>query len=480
MKSPCSTNPPPHRAYESDGCRHVRPAETDELLVNPLMGFQTYQRFNGDPTEPENHWNDDGPTEYARFTGKLANDGFPDTSSAYLRWYWARLEPEKRAYRWDIVDRALEEAARRGQQLHIRVMPHDSVNLVPEWYQREGRLLQFEVKGKGCFIPDYTDPLFLDSTEQLVGHLGARYADDPRLGAVDIGTLGFWGEWHNYLVPGSPLLDEKGRQWAVDLYFKAFPHKPLLMLIGSVDALRHATAQGAGWRADCWGDMSRGASDRRGQDSIPDDLAAWNHMQQRYPMNLYDSGSTNAWKRGPVCLEACWTFVYWHRMGWDIDYILDEALRWHTSLINAKSSIIPEAWRGKVIEFQKRLGYRFVLRSLSHPLQLAPGQKFSLSQWWVNRGVAPCYQDYRILVRLQGDSHAIDFELPHDLRGWLPGDDQCPTDELTLPADASVGAYELRIGVVRGGEATPVVKPANDGRTQEGWLRLGTIIVGGT
>ena len=92
---------------EGEGMNFVRLRESDELLVNPGMGFCTYQRFNGDPIEKESRWNDDGPTDYSEFAGDIHNEGFPDTSVAYLRWYWMRIEPEKRAYRWDIIDRAI-------------------------------------------------------------------------------------------------------------------------------------------------------------------------------------------------------------------------------------------------------------------------------------------------------------------------------------------------------------------------------------
>jgi len=461
MDSEGTAGPIAHPGYEHEGRVYVRPGETDELLINPGMGFCTYQRFNGDPTEEENRWNDDGPTEYSRCPGRLKNEGYPDTSVAYLRWYWARLEPEKGMYRWDIVDRALEEAGKRQQQLHVRFMPHDSTDLVPEWYKKEGRLIEYTKNGRACCIPVYEDPLFRRATETLVGLLGERYDGHPLLCAADIGTLGYWGEWHNSGVPGNPMGNEALRRWAADLYFEAFPRTPLLMLIAPQDTLAYATAKGAGWRADCWGDMR----------------PEWCHMFDRYPGTLCRERATNAWKRAPVCLETCWTFVHWHNRQWDVDYILEEALRWHVSLINAKSSVIPGPWRDKVDAFQKRLGYRYVLRSAAFPRHVQAGQSFLLDQWWVNRGVAPCYVDCRILVSLKGAARNVDRELPHDLRTWLPGEDQCPRDSITLPGDVPPGKYELHVAIVRAGQAVPAVMMANRGRSPSGWLRLGTIEV---
>jgi hypothetical protein len=452
-----------HPGEEHGGKLYVRLRESDELLTNPGMGFCTAQRFNGDPTEKENRWNDDGPTEYLPFRGSLHNEDFPDTSVAYLRWYWARLEPQRGEYRWDVIDRALAEAGKRGQQLHIRVMPHDKTGIVPQWYKRQGRVIEFTLDdGRRSCVPDYFDPLFRESTRRLVGQLGERYDGHPLLCAVDIGTLGHWGEWHIGDIPGASMGDEALRRWAIDLYFDAFPRTPKLMLIAPEDGMAYATGRGAGWRADCWGDVRDG----------------WGHMYDYYPGTVYRSGATDAWKRGPVCLETCWTFLHWFRRGWDVRYMLDEALRWHASLINAKSSIIPRQWQDQVAAFQKQLGYRFVLRSIACPARIRRGQPFRLEHWWVNRGVAPCYADFRILVRLAGEKRNLDFELSHDLKAWLPGDDQCPRDQLTLPPDAPAGRYALQIGIVRPGQTTPAVKTANEGRDESGWLAAGEVTVG--
>jgi hypothetical protein len=176
-------------------------------------------------------------------------------------------------------------------------------------------------------------------------------------------------------------------------------------------------------------------------------------------------------------METCWTFLQWFRNEWDVDYLLDEALRWHATLINAKSSIIPEPWRGKVAEFQKKLGYRFVLRHAGFTPEVERGQNLALWHWWVNRGVAPCYADWRILVRLAGQGRETDIELPHDLRQWLPGDDRYLADTIPLPADIPAGSYELRVAIVRAGQRTPFAKMANVERTPDGWLPLGTVSV---
>lgn len=80
-----------------------------------------------------------------------------------------------------------------------------------------------------------------------------------------------------------------------------------------------------------------------------------------------------------------------------------------------------------------------------------------------------------MIVRFRGGSRDVDLELPHDLRTWLPGDDQAFADELVLPPGIGTGTYELQFGIVRRGETIPAVKMANACRSPEGWLRIGSL-----
>src|SRR3954463_8151003 len=86
----------------------VRPVEIHDLLVNPGMGIQTFQRFNGDPINPGTRWSEVGPEGKLKAAG--AKPDFPDSSVAYIRWFWSQIEPSAGQYRWDIIDTALDAA----------------------------------------------------------------------------------------------------------------------------------------------------------------------------------------------------------------------------------------------------------------------------------------------------------------------------------------------------------------------------------
>lgn len=46
--------------------------------------------------------------------------------------------------------------------------------------------------------PDYTNETLISTLETFIGELGTQYDGDTRIAFIQIGLLGFWGEWHTY------------------------------------------------------------------------------------------------------------------------------------------------------------------------------------------------------------------------------------------------------------------------------------------
>ena len=70
----------------------VRPVPINDVLLNPGMGITTFNRFNGQATNPPLEWSELGPV--SKLPQAASKPDFPDTTIAYLRWYWNVLEPE--------------------------------------------------------------------------------------------------------------------------------------------------------------------------------------------------------------------------------------------------------------------------------------------------------------------------------------------------------------------------------------------------
>lgn len=437
----------------------VRPQEIDDVLNNPHMGFMTFQRFNGDELNQGKSWTEGYPIQYQEFDGDLKNPNHPDTTIAYFRVYWKFLEPEPDKYRWDLIDKALRTAYERGQTLWLRVAPYGTGkdNDVPDWY----RALVGEEKDlpEEKWRTDPENPLYVQHFGNFVRDFGARYDGHPNLECVDLSIVGAWGEG-----AGSERLTPNTRERLVDAYVESFRRTPMVMLLTDPETNRYGLSKrNVGWRADCLGDM--GGFSR-----------TWCHMCDYYPQAIINFGMRDAWKKAPVTLEVCWVMQHWKDQGWDIDYIIDQSLKWHISSFNAKSSPVPEEWWPQVNRWLTRMGYRFVLRKFTYPAKVKPGGALAFTSWWENKGVAPCYRHFRLALRLKNEQKSVVLPVAADLRSWLPGDSLCDA-AINIPGDAAEGRYDLEIGILgeRGDE--PAVRLAIAGRSADGWYKMGAISI---
>lgn len=429
----------------------IHPQRIDDVLVNPGMGIQTFQRFNGDPINSGVKWSEEGPTGAVSQNSTPAD--FPQSSISYCRWFWETIEPEKGKVRWDILDLALKNAAKNGQKLAFRLMPYDQNHALPAWY-RESGAKRINKADAAIWEPDFSDELYLKYWGDLVKAVGQRYDGDPRLDTVDISSVGYWGEgWSDYM----PAFDIQKK--LIDIWFAAFPTSHLLMNFDQPEALHYGTARGAGWRFDCLGDLR----------------VKWSHMRDFYPEQIVRAGIPDTWEKSPVSMETCWVPAYWKAQGWDVHYILSEALRWHITSMNIKSSAIPPEWKEVFTDFQKRMGYRFELRRFEYPAVARESAAIPIKMWWVNSGVAPAYQPYQLSIALHtvSEDHVID--VPAEVRNWLPGD-HLVEQTIALPANV-VGTYQLRIALLDPAARKPAVRLGIAGRTDDGWYELGSITI---
>lgn len=439
----------------------VYPREIHDVLVNPGMGIETYDRFNGDPLYTGDEGDFDGPT--AVLKPASTRPDFPDSSIAYCRWVWKTIEPEKGKIRWGIIDRAFEEARGHHQTLAIRLMPYDDKRPLPEWYIKSGarRANKPADPDGSIWQPDFSDPLYYRYWGDFVRAFGGRYDGNPNLESVDISTVGYWGEgWSDYMPPIA------AQKRLIDLYFQAFKRTPLIQNFGQPDgrALAYGVLKGAGWRADCWGDMggvlgSGGAL-----------------MLDFYPEQVVRLGIQDAWRRSPVALESCYVPGVWFQHKFDISYILQQALRWHASYVNIKSSPIPGPWKEQFERFEKRVGYRFLLRRLEYPREVRAGSMMPVKMWWQNDGVAPVYRDYILAIGLRSANVGAVIKTSANIRNWFPGD-AVYDNTVYVPENLRPGEYRFRIALLDPRTERPPIRLAIEGRQPDGWYDLGAISV---
>ena len=448
----------------------VRPEETHQLLANPGMGWQTFHRTrNKDKSLPS--W-------------------IPSTIH-YARWGWGTLEPKPGQIDYAFLDNILKETRESGQKLAFRVMccsTTPSRPYHPAWLKDIGGKILETKRGKGALVrvPDLDDPAILERHLDFIKRLGERYDGHRDIDHVDLGSVGWWGEWHMSGASGARMPTPANRKKIVDEYLKAFQKTPLLMLIGGGEWLTYATKHGTGWRADCLGDMGGFSK-------------TWCHMRKGYPTWIKQAAVHDAWKTAPVAWESCWDMRRWVKENWPLRFIFNYALAVHGSYLNNKSAPLPEgeSIRPEIERFLRRLGYRLVLKELSHPAKASAGGKLALAMKWQNVGSAPCYRPYRLAYRLAsggGTQKIVASKVA--VNKWLPGSVELFTkkffdggwelpkgeiaevaDTIPLPADMPAGVYRLSLTVVGEASAEPVIRLGIKGRTEDGWYPLSEIEV---
>src|SRR5256885_1588488 len=389
-----------HQGFAQSNVVVIRPKEIHDVLVNPGMGITTFQRFNGQQPNAPLKWSEVGPV--TRLGQAPTKPDFPESSISYCRWYWNVLEPEPGKFHWEIVDLALKEARAHGQTLAIRLMPYSNQDPLPAWYRNSGarRVNKPTDKDGKILQPDFSDPLYLKYWGELVAEAGKRYDGNPYLDSVDISSVGYWGEGWSPYMPAFQY-----QKALIDIWFDAFPTTTLLMNFDEPQALTYGTARGAGWRLDCLGDLR-----------IKSDNPYFEpEMLDVYPQQVVRSGIQDVWQKRPVSLEVCGTVSEWMRDHFDVSYILEQALRWHVTSVNLKSSPIPAEWNSDFKAFQKKIGYRFLLRRLEYPKTVAAGSMMPVHMWWLNAGVAPAYTNYPLVVQLHSANDSAVMNVPVDL-----------------------------------------------------------------
>ena len=404
----------------------------------------------------------------------------------YARWGWGELESQPGKLNREFLDKVLKATHDSGQRLAFRVMCCSTSKGHPYQPKWCGKELIADHDGQGPFpIPDMDDPVVLQQHLDFIKRLGGRYDGHPDIDHIDLGSVGWWGEWHLSGSKKCKLPTLENRRKVVDAYLASFKKTPLLMLIGGGECLKYACNHGTGWRADCLGDM--GGFSR-----------VWCHMRQGYPGWIEESGVQDTWKSAPVAWETCWDMRKWVRDGWSLRFIFNYALACHASVINNKSAPLPQRSdvRPEIERFLRRLGYRFVLKELKHPSQVRPGSKLELSMKWQNVGSAPCYKPHHVAFRLTNEhGFAKTFISAVTVNRWLPGSIElfteeffkepgdlppgeidCISDAVALPADMPTGEYMLSVAVVNG-SSDPVIKLAIKGRGNNGWYQVSKILI---
>ncbi|MBA3710528.1 MAG: DUF4832 domain-containing protein [Planctomycetes bacterium] len=440
--------------------RKVRLTPITDYVANPHRGTCTFQHFEGDELFPGTSWSEEGPIRFPARIHVGAHPQYLPTTVSYCRWFWRAMEPEQGRFDFAMIDSAFAVCAERGQTLAVRLMAFGSAAQpqVPDWYAKK-----HPMQGNGQ--PLHDAPEYLEHWGNFVSEFARRYQAHPLLESIDITFIGPWGE-------GDGECSAAQCERFNALWKQAFPRTPRLALIAG-EQMRVAIASGAGWRCDCYGDLSAAGS------TCVLKSNSWNHTFDAYPRSIAEGRAQDAWKTAPVHFETCWVPLAWFQRGYDnefdLDFVLEQGLKYHGTYFMPKYTALPAPWIDQLSAFSNRLGYRYIFRSATLQSPVAKGSSFQLQAWIDNVGVAPIYHRYDVAVRLRQREREEIIVLPEfDIRTWLPGDVWIDR-AVKIPDGFKPGWVDVAAGLIDPATKQAKIRFAVKESFSDRWVSLGGI-----
>lgn len=425
-------------------------AAAPEPEVNPLKGFIPFQ---GD------------------------FDAFPYSMEwAYFPLNAVMTGPDE--FDWSVFDASLEEIAARGHQTALR--------FYLDYPTRPSGIPQFLIDGgletrsydefgnNGVSVsPNYDDPNLRAALDGFIAALGERYDGDARVGFVQAGLVGFWGEWHTWPYNGEAnpnwMPSVTTQQQILDDFVAAFPQTELQ--VRNPDSLN--APMPIGYHDDSFALSTMTSS------------LGWHFMD-----NMVAVGATEKWKEysiggelrpelQPCIFSAAGCPVI--EEGGDNDFAGSLAQTHASWLMNhyAFQTGYSTADKAVALEASRSLGYSFRATEAMVPSTIDAATA-ELGLTVSNIGVAPFYYDWPITLGLLDGSGELVKTIPTD---WHVSDIPSgstkqfvvTTDVSDLPAGGLTVVAQVTNPLANGYP----VRFANEAQDvdRDGWLTLGSTVV---
>lgn len=396
-------------------------------------------------------------------------------------------------FNWTALDSQLNAIAARGHQAVLRFYldyPGDPSG-VPQYLLNEGLQCNsypdYGNNGISC-SPDYGDPRLDAALDQFIAAFGARYDGDPQIGFIQLGLLGFWGEWHTYpyngvTEPENWFASATEQNRVMHDYLAAF-HKTKLLV-------RYPTP--------CDGCSMAGTDDAALPLGYHDDSFALETDASQTGYHFMDlmaqAEATNKWMSEPIGgelrpeLQACLFDVPYDcpsiEAGGDNDTygandFAESVAQTHASWLLNQTAFDPGytgANKARALSGSQSMGYQFTVTRTA--LEQTGKQTILVGAAIADNGIAPFYYKWPVEVEAVGaDGHvAASGYVPFNLTSVKPGAPQQFTVTLRSRVDLRPGTYSILLRVVNplpGGMPLRFANASQD-QTLAGWLTLGSI-----
>lgn len=425
-----------------------------------------------------------------------------EVKMAYFDIKWSELEPKEGKYAFDAIEKKYNFAywRKKGVRLNLRFVMDDPTDDpthmdIPKWLYNKlvkenykggkgGKWYDTPAIGAG-FAPDYNSPTLLAAHKKVIQALAKRYDDPAILSFIQIGSLGHWGEFHNWpedvsgAFPGLSVSDKYVRHY-LD-YFKNVKigmRKPFpiardnnMGLFNDVFGMADSTAQFVNWTVTGWDEIGPYV-DKASGFSSPEEAQAASVMPDFWKSNF----SGGEFANGNVRLYIDDTTI--------MD-TLRQVRESHTSWMGPcspadllKSEPDAYAYQRNLDALTNLMGYNFVLEALTHTDAAKAGQSLDIEMKWNNKGVAPFYYQWPLELSLADGAGKIVAKTiaSADITKWLPGVTRT-TQSIKIPKNIKKGTYTLCVAILDPSTGRPGIKLGIEGIRPDGRYALNKITV---
>ncbi len=433
--------------------------DTVKVLENPWKGWY-------------HHMPDNGIGRYLIRDDSLFHS-FPGMDHIYIRLAWSYLEPREGHFDWSRIDQIVEKYVPMGYGISFRISckerrgyPEAVAQLVdgihyatPYWVRQAGAQglvsLSRGTEDVHAWSPDWDDPVFLEKLDHFHRAFAEKYDGKPWVRYVDVGSIGDYGEGHTSASTKIPPTVEEVRA-NIDIYLKNYKHSQLVVTDDLLyydkeepevqQLYDYAVSNGitlrddspmVGWYVrkymDTWTishphfydplylekpiilELSHYGSVKRS--------GYWIGENGREIIPGLGVSGARIFRKAMETMHA--TYIGYH--GYAEDFLLEN----------------PDL-TGQLLN---RCGYWYFPVSAEFSREVTNGLQ-SISVTWLNRGVAPAYRDFSLVLCFdpEGPGDVYRIVIPDaGNTAWLPGQEYRARYTYELGGGAKSGDYLLKI-----------------------------------
>lgn len=407
--------------------------EYSELTkANPLKGFFPYENVETD------------------FPHSLKYYGFPLKD----------VQIDFDEFDWTVLEESLEECQKSGKQAVVRFyLDYPGQELaMPDFLLNNSDIefYNYELEdGSTGITPDYSNEYLQDALVSFINAFGEEYDGDSRIGFIECGLLGFWGEWHTYPYDEWYPNDKAYRKIG-EAFDEAFDDT--FVMVGEVQ--ENVADLNIGFHDDMLAIETKEVKTRLEEIGAED-----KYLTQPIGSELAPSIQDNYFK----------TINFQFAMGWDKTISLIHP-SW--SLVNAIEYYEGNE-RKKAIAASNKMGYNFT--ALSAETQYETEKKeLLLALELQNVGIAPFYYEWgtQLMVTDEHGKEIITEITDWDITSIKELNNTYTFNHMFNNLDLKQGSnYNISLKVINPMEGGMPLLFSNETQNDDGWIDLITITI---